>query len=177
MPRGKWAACGKSPMQCLGVWVEVGVRRGNLWRENSMGKGSEVWNSMVCAGSHSSNSAWMGTKNSREFRGIWGARRECCVMLASHILCWRNEKQMGNVFPDMAWAWFLEKQKRILLQFEESSELSLLILGRWPTFFHDLHPRPRAGSLAHILLLCPRTAAGKKESLPSTNLGCHKGHG
>lgn len=177
MPRGKWAACGKSPMQCLGVWVEVGVRRGNLWRENSMGKGTEVWNSMVCAGSHSSNSAWMGTKNSREFRGIWGARRECRVMLAFHILCWRNEKQMGNVFPDMAWAWFLEKQKRILLQFEESSELSLLILGRWPTFFHDLHPRPRAGSLAHILLLCPRTAAGKKESPPSTNLGCPKGHG
>lgn len=31
-----------------------------------MGKGSEVWNSLVCAGSHSNNSAWMGTKNSRK---------------------------------------------------------------------------------------------------------------
>lgn len=129
---------------------------------------------MVCAGSHSSNSAWIGTKNSREFRGIWGVRRECCVMLASHILCWRNEKQMGNMFPNMARAWFLEKQKRILLQFEESREPSLLILGQWPIFFHDLHPRPKAGSLAHILLFCTRTAAGMKPSPPSTNLGCHR---
>lgn len=45
---------------------EMGVGWGNLGRENSTGKGSEVWNNMVCAGSHSSNSAWIGTKNSRK---------------------------------------------------------------------------------------------------------------
>lgn len=41
----------------------------------------------------------------REFRGIWGMRRECCVILASHILCGGNEKQMGNMLPNMAQAW------------------------------------------------------------------------
>lgn len=87
---------------------------------------------------------WEQKIQGREFSGIPGMRRECCVILASHILCWGNEKQMGNMLPNMAQAWLLEKQKRILLQFEEPTEPSLPILGLWPTSFHDLHPRPRA---------------------------------
>lgn len=40
----------------------------------------------------------------REFRGILGIRRKRCVILASHILCWGNENQMGNMLPNMAQA-------------------------------------------------------------------------
>lgn len=96
---------------------------------------------------------WEQKIQGREFRGILGMRRECCVILASRILCWGNEKLMGNMLPNMAQAWLSEKQERISFQFEEPTEASLPTLGVWPTSFRDLHSRPRSGNLAHILPL------------------------
>lgn len=80
-------------------------------------------------------------------------RRECCVILTSHILCWGNEKQMENKLPNMAQAWLWEKPEKFLFQFEEPTEPWLPNLGLWPTSFHDLPLMPRAGSLAQILPL------------------------
>lgn len=112
----------------------------------------------------------------REFRGIWGMRRECCVILASHILCWGNEKQMGNMLPNMAQAWLSGKQERVLFRFEEPTEPSFPIFGLWRTSFCALHPRLRAGSLAHIFPLLHKSGNwNKTECLPSTNLGYHMG--
>lgn len=115
-------------------------------------------------------------KFKEEFRGIWGMRRECCVILASHILCWGNEKQMGNMLPNMAQAWLSGKQERVLFRFEEPTEPSFPIFGLWRTSFCDLHPRLRAGSLAHIFPLLHKGGNwNKTECLPSTNLGYHMG--
>lgn len=94
-------------------------------------------------------------------------RRECCVILTSHILCWGNEKQMGNMLPNMAQAWLWEKQERISFQFEKPTEPLLPTLGLWLTSFHDLRPKPRDGSLAHILPLMHKGSNWNKIECPS----------
>lgn len=117
---------------------------------------------------------WEQKIQGKEFRGILGMRRECCVILTSHILCWGNEKQMGNMLPNMAQAWLWEKQERISFQFEKPTEPPLPTLGLWLTSFHNLHPKPRAGSLAHILPLMHKGSNWNKTEYPlPTYLGCH----
>lgn len=119
----------------------------------------------------------------REFRGIWGMRRECCVILASHILCWGNEKQMGNMLPNMAQAWLSEKQERILFRFEEQEHSfpifglwpSFPIFGLWPTSFCDRHPRPRAGGLAHIFPILHKGGNGNETECPLYQSGLPHG--
>lgn len=81
------------------------------------------------------------------------------MILTSHILCWGNEKQMVNMLPNMA---------------QDLGEADNLIpvwgahrtLWPWPTSSHDLHPKPRAGCLAHILPLMHKNSNGKETECP-----------
>lgn len=102
---------------------------------------------------------WEQKIQGRELRGILGIRRKCCVILTSHISCWGNEKQMVNMLPNMA---------------QDLGEADNLIpvwgahrsLWPWPAPSYDLHPKPRAGCLAHILPLMHKNSNGKETECP-----------
>lgn len=95
-----------------------------------------------------------------EFSGILGIRRKCCVILTSHILCWGNEKQMVNMLPNMA------------QDLGKAGDNLIPVWGAhrtpwpWSTSFYDLHPKPRAGCLAHILPLMHKNSNGKEAECP-----------
>jgi hypothetical protein len=76
-----------------------------------VGKGLDVGSSVAYTGSHSRNSSWMRAKTSR--KGIQkhlGNDEGMLCDLASHILCWGNEKQM---LPYMAQVRLTKKERRI----------------------------------------------------------------
>lgn len=154
-----------------------GCRKGSLGRENGTGKGSEVWIRVMCAGSHSNNSAWIGTKKSRKgFQRHLGNEKGMLFdpgLPHSMLGKWKTD---GKYAPKHGPSLVLGEAEENLVLVWGTHRAFTSNPWLWPTSFCDLHWKPRAGSLVHTLPLLHKGHSWMKPSAPSTNLGCHLGH-